>query len=109
VAALLSTWIVIGALRWRVPLWRVVRMVLNILLNLSFGAIPVIGDIFDLFFEENVINLKMLLRYRDRTRPPRRLSEVAGASLLVVGIILAFGLLIIITLIVVVIWLISHR
>ena len=49
VAALLSVWIVIGALRWRVPLWRVVRMVFNILVDLVLGAIPLFGDIFDFF------------------------------------------------------------
>src|SRR5580765_8876791 len=51
IAALLSTWIVVGALRWRVPLWRVTRMVANILIDLAFGSVPVVGDIFDFFFE----------------------------------------------------------
>ncbi|MGZ5494246.1 MAG: DUF4112 domain-containing protein, partial [Thermoanaerobaculia bacterium] len=47
IAALMSAWIVAGALRHRVPLRRIMRMVFNILADLLIGEIPVIGDIFD--------------------------------------------------------------
>ncbi len=109
IAALLSTWIIIGALRWRVPLWRVARMVGNILLDLVFGSVPVIGDIFDFFFEENVMNLKMLLRYRDRQRSPRTIAQVAGTSLIVILVILGFALLLLGGLVAAVLWLIHRR
>ena len=109
IAALLSTWIIIGALRWRVPLWRVARMVGNILLDLAFGSVPVIGDIFDFFFEENVMNLKMLLRYRDRQRPPRSVAQVAGTSIIVILVILGFALLLLGGMVAAVLWLIHHR
>jgi hypothetical protein len=109
VAALLSAWIVIGALRWRVPLWRVSRMVLNILIDLTFGVVPVAGDIFDFFFEENVMNMDLLLRYRDRTRPPRRLREVAGAILAVLAIIIGFAALLFGGVIAAILWLIHQR
>jgi len=109
IAALLSTWIIVGALRWRVPLWRIARMVGNILLDLAFGSVPVVGDIFDFFFEENVMNLKMLLRYRDRGRPPRTLGQVAGTSLIVVLVILGFALLLLGGLLAAVLWLIHRR
>ncbi len=108
VAALMSTWIVIGALRWRVPLWRVTRMVLNILIDLALGSVPVVGDIFDFFFEENVMNLKMLLRYRDRRQPPRTIAQVAGVTIMVVLFILAVDVLIVVGLFVVAFWL-FHR
>jgi hypothetical protein len=109
IAALLSTWIVVGALRWRVPLWRVTRMVANILIDLAFGSVPVIGDIFDFFFEENVMNLKMLLRYRDRQQPPRTIAQVAGTTLVVVLIILGVALLIIAGLVALILWIIHQR
>src|SRR3989442_15502527 len=44
VGALLSTWIIIGALRHRVPLTKVVRMVINVLIDMVIGAIPLFGD-----------------------------------------------------------------
>jgi hypothetical protein len=109
VAALLSTWIVIGALRWRVPHWRVARMVLYVLIDLTFGTMPVIGIVFDWLFEENVINLKSLLRYRDRQRPPRKLVEVAGAVIVVILVILGFALLVIAALLTLIIWIIHQR
>src|ERR1700680_3100407 len=65
IGGLLSLWIIIGALRHRVPMFHVSRMVINVLIDMVIGDVPILGDIFDLLFEENVINFKMLLRYRD--------------------------------------------
>ncbi len=109
VGALLSTWIVIGALRWRVPMWRVARMVANILIDLAFGSVPIIGDIFDFLFEENVMNLKILLRYRNRVRPPRSMTEIAGTTIIVVLVILGFALVILGAMLAVVLWIIHQR
>lgn len=108
VGALLSTWIVFGALRWRVPLWRIAGMVANILIDLVFGSVPVVGDIFDFLFEENVMNLKTLLRHRDRTQPPRRLREVAGTVIVIVLVILGVAFLTLAAMLAVVLWLIHH-
>ena len=106
---ILSAWIIVGALRHRVPLGRVTRMVLYILLDVSIGSIPILGTIFDWLFEENVINLKSLLRYRDRSRPPRSVGAVAGAAAVVVLIIVGVALLIIAGLIAALVWLIQQR
>ena len=106
---ILSAWIIVGALRHRVPIARVTRMVLYILLDVSIGSIPVLGTIFDWLFEENVINLKSLLRYRDRSRPPRSVGAVAGAAIVVVLIIVAVALLIVAGLIAALVWLIQQR
>jgi hypothetical protein len=109
VGALLSTWIVIGALRHRVPWVHIVRMIVNILIDLLIGEIPVLGDIFDIAFEENVINLRLLLAHRDRRTPPRSLAGVAWSAVLVVAIVAAaaFGLLV--AMIVGAIWLANQR
>jgi hypothetical protein len=109
IAAVLSTWVIAGALRHRVPMRYIVRMVLNILLDLAVGSIPLLGDVFDFMFEENVMNLQLLLRHRDRTRPPRRLSEIAVTVLVIIAIIAAFALLLLFGLIAAVVWLIRNR
>lgn len=106
---ILSAWIIVGALRHRVPLGRVTRMVLYILLDVSIGSIPVLGTIFDWLFEENVINMKTLLRYRDRSRPPRSVGAVAGAAAVVVLVIVGVALLIVAGLIAALVWLIQQR
>src|SRR5205809_2440730 len=60
IGALLSAWIIVGALRHRVPFPRIFRMVIYVLLDMSIGSIPIAGTIFDWLFEENVINLNAL-------------------------------------------------
>lgn len=109
VGGVLSAWIIIGALRHRVPMMRIVRMVVYVLLDVSIGEIPVIGTVFDWLFEENVINLKSLLRYRDRRRPPRSFFAIALAAIVVIVIIVGFALLAIAGLIALAIWLAQHR
>lgn len=106
---IMSAWIIVGALRHRVPLVRVTRMVLYILLDVSIGSIPILGTIFDWLFEENVINLKTLLRYRDRSRPPRSAGSVAGAAIVVIAVIIAVALIILSGLVAAAVWLIGHR
>ena len=68
IGGLLSAWIIVGALRHRVPLRKIIRMVVNVLLDMLIGEIPVIGDIFDIAFEENLMNMRLLLAHRDRSR-----------------------------------------
>ena len=109
IGALLSCWIIIGAVRHRVPILRVTRMVFNVLLDLTVGSIPVLGDFFDFLFEENVMNLNSLLRYRDRSRPPRSLPSIAGAAAVIVLIILAVAILVIAGGISAIIWIAHQR
>ena len=109
VGAVLSVWIVIGAMRHRVPLRYVVRMVVNILLDLAIGEIPVFGDIFDIAFEENVMNLKLLLKHRDRGRPPRSFAAIGFASAFVLLIILAAAIGGVALVVFLAVWLANHR
>src|SRR2546427_11072124 len=60
IGALLSTWIIIGALRHRVPLLKVTRMVVNVLADMVIVEVPVIGDIFDCLFGDHAMNLQVL-------------------------------------------------
>jgi hypothetical protein len=69
--ALLSSWIILGALRHRVPAIHILRMVLNVAVDTVVGTVPVLGDVFDVLFKENVDNVELILRHRDPTRPPR--------------------------------------
>ncbi|HEX7192505.1 MAG TPA: DUF4112 domain-containing protein [Thermoanaerobaculia bacterium] len=109
VGGLLSAWIVIGALRHRVPALKVGRMLFNIILDVTIGAIPVIGDVFDWLWEENVMNLDLLLRHRDRSRPPRTTVQILGSATLILAIILLFAIGVTIGVIVLAVWLIRNR
>jgi len=91
--ALLSSWIVLGALRHHVPAIHILRMVLNVALDTMVGAVPVLGDIFDILFKENVDNVALILRYRDPTRPPRSAVGIwlaaASIALFLIALFLA--------------------
>jgi hypothetical protein len=109
VGGLLSAWIVIGALRHRVPALKVGRMLFNIILDVTIGAVPFIGDVFDWLWEENVMNLEILVRHRDRSRPPRSAGQIVGSATLILAIILLFALGAAIGVIVLIVWLIRNR
>jgi len=109
ISALLSAWIVAGALRHRVPMRTICLMVFNILLDMTVGEIPLLGNLFDMAFEENVINMRLLMRHRNRQLPPRKLSEVAGTVAVIVLVILVIGILSVAALIAGVIWIAAQR
>ena len=109
IGGVLSTWIVIGALRHRVPTRIIVRMLINIGIDLLFGAVPVAGDVFDFLYEENVQNLRLLEKHRDRRRPPRSLAAVAFAATLVVLLVIAMAVGILAAVIALVMWVIGQR
>jgi hypothetical protein len=109
IGGVLSTWVIVGALRHRVPARIIVRMVWNIAVDLIFGAVPLAGDVFDFLWEENMKNMRLLERYRDRRRPPRSASSIALVTAAIIAffavlVFVLFGLLIALVL-----WLVGRR
>lgn len=71
----------------RVPKVVLARMAVNILLDTLLGAVPILGDAFDLFWRSNRRNLELIQRYE--TSPARKATS---ADYLVVGLCLLLGL-----------------
>ena len=109
VAAMLSVWIVIGALRHRVPMPKILRMIVNVLLDMLIGEIPIFGDIFDIAFEENLINMRMLLAHRDRSRPPRSFFAIGLAAILIMAFIVTCGVMLFFLLLALAVWIANQR
>ena len=109
IGSILSTWIIAGALRHRVPARVIARMVLNVTIDLLFGAVPVAGDVFDFLFEENMKNMRLLEAHRNRVRPPRTGSEIALILLLIVSFFVILAFIAIAAVVAFVIWLIGQR
>ncbi|SRR5712691_9460069 len=109
VSAILSAWIVAGALRHRVPVPKVLRMVFYILADLVIGEIPILGDFFDIAFEENVMNMRLLMKHRNRRLPPRTFSEIAAVVFLIVIGIVVVGILALIGLVAGALWIAAQR
>jgi len=84
VAALLSSFIVVEAARLRVPGSVLLRMVSNIGLELGIGIVPVVGDLFDLFFKANLRNVRLIENWLDEPDETRRESRWGVFAVLVV-------------------------
>ena len=66
VASALSCVILIEAHRLGVPTRILARMIANVLLEGTAGAMPVVGDMFDIMFRANRRNIRILREYMQR-------------------------------------------
>lgn len=61
--ALLAAWILIEAVRLGAPRATLVRMASNIAIDALVGAVPVLGDVFDIVWKANLKNVALLERH----------------------------------------------
>lgn len=66
--ALVSAYIVLESWRLGLPLRGVWRMVGNILVDLVLGSLPIVGDIFDVFWKSNRRNTRIVREHLERQR-----------------------------------------
>ena len=66
VAGALGAYIVREASNLGLPKWKLWRMAGNIAIDTAFGAIPLVGDAFDLLFRSNTRNLKIVKRHLEK-------------------------------------------
>src|SRR4026209_1610078 len=64
IAGLVSTYLIWEARQLGAPNWLIARMLANTLLDTTIGAIPVLGDAFDVLFRANMKNMALLRRPR---------------------------------------------
>ena len=63
----LSAWIVYEAHRLGVPRHLLVRMIGNVAIDGLFGAVPLVGDLFDVMWRANKRNMRLLRQHLERT------------------------------------------
>jgi hypothetical protein len=73
------------------------RMLLNTLLDIAVGAIPILGDAFDLWFKASTRNLGLMRRHLERPETSTRDDWLAVLLMVgvVVGTIIAIGWLVV--------------
>ena len=59
ITALISAYIVLEAWRFGLPRPVIMRMVSNILIDAAIGAVPVLGDLFDVAWKANMRNVEL--------------------------------------------------
>lgn len=79
------------AMRRGVPRVVLARMLLNIVIDVVFGMIPVVGDAFDLLWRSNTRNLALLERHQGELEPKARAGDYAivATAVGVVGLSIA--------------------
>ena len=91
ISGVISSYLIWEARRLGAPRWLIARMMANTFVDTTIGAIPLVGDAFDLVFRANMKNMALLRRHMEKRgiTPPVRLSTarwytyarvVSGAS-----------------------------
>ncbi len=88
VTGLLSFIIVFAGWSRGLPKIALARMLMNIAVDVGVGAVPLLGDAFDVYWKVNRMNYNLLMRYH-RSEHPRReqvwdwlfLAAMGGATL----------------------------
>jgi Domain of unknown function (DUF4112) len=70
--AFISTAVLFGSVRHRLPKIVLARMALNVLLNALFQGIPIVGDLFTFFFKANRRNYELLRKHAGTGKPVTR-------------------------------------
>ena len=66
IAGLVSTYLIWEARQLGAPRWLIARMLANAFLDTTIGAIPVVGDAFDILFRANMKNMALLRRHLEK-------------------------------------------
>jgi len=77
-SAALASYIIWEARQLGLPRWKIARMIGNLAMDTAIGAIPLAGDVFDVFFKANERNLRII---HDHLGTPKRgPKEIDGVA-----------------------------
>jgi hypothetical protein len=66
IAAAISVSLIARSIKYGVPREIIARMLANVLVDLLAGAVPVVGDLADMWFRANLRNVQLLREYLDK-------------------------------------------
>jgi hypothetical protein len=89
ISAVVGFWLIAEATRFGVPRLVVGRMIVNTVVDLAVGAIPLLGDLFDVVSRSNSRNLALFRRHALDPSASTRGEQIALAGL----VVLVIGLL----------------
>jgi hypothetical protein len=67
ISAALASYIIWEAKQLGIPRWKLARMIGNMAMDTAVGAVPLVGDLFDLAYKSNRRNLRIVLDHLERT------------------------------------------
>jgi len=103
IANLIGTVILVLAARLHVPQVVMMRMSLNLLINGTVGAIPIVGDLFSIWFRSHARNADLLRRaavqpYREMQQARLYVAGIIGGTVVLLLLAIAAVLWIVATL-----------
>jgi hypothetical protein len=78
ISAVLASYIIWEARQLGLPRWKIARMIGNVAVDTAIGAIPLAGDVFDVFFKSNERNLRII--HEHLGMPKRGPREIDGRA-----------------------------
>jgi hypothetical protein len=93
-SALASAYILKAASEFGVARITLARMTLNIVIDLLVGAVPILGDIFDLYWKANRKNVELLRRHL-KANPTVKRKLARSDGLFVAGLIALVGVILV--------------
>jgi hypothetical protein len=95
--ALISLFIIVRAVKLRIPRVAIARMLVNVGIEALAGTVPFVGDLFDIAFKANLRNYEILKKHLSQSERQRRadwwflvltvLLVLASIALPVIGLI----------------------
>ena len=85
---LFSGLIILQAARSGAPAPVLGRMLANVAIDVVLGAIPIIGDVFDVAWRANTRNVRLLESWRERPATTKRASTLAVGGILLALLVL---------------------
>jgi hypothetical protein len=88
VGAALSGWIVLAAARMGLPKSVIARMLVNLGIDTVVGAVPILGDLFDMAFRANTRNVALIESALSEPVATRKRSRAIVAGIVVALLVL---------------------
>ena len=75
VTAAMAAYIVWEAKNLGLPRWKLWRMMGNVAIDSAVGAVPIVGDAFDIVYRSNTKNLRIVKKHLDKHHPHTMVIE----------------------------------
>jgi hypothetical protein len=96
----LSAFIVLKAANAGAPRSVIARMVMNVAIDSIVGAVPILGDLFDVGWKSNTRNVQLLQRYVERPQATRAVSWGVVLAAIVAILVIVAGMIALVALII---------
>ncbi len=90
---ILSTFIILQAAKLGAPRSVLARMVMNVAVDSIVGAVPLLGDLFDVGWKSNTRNAALLERYAERPQATRASSRLAVIAAVAAVLVIVVGMI----------------